>query len=161
MQSPKEVIVYIGRYSKRACISEYKITNIDGEFITFKYKDNKDKDENKLPKIKEQRLHYTKFFSRLLQHVPLPYFKIVRYYGKYHPKSKIKEEYLYINQQPQVEVEEESNTLLCKNCNILPEYLYTIFDLRKRGERNEEFNIRKHEHVKLNRLQIIRSKMAA
>ena len=161
MQSPKEVILYIGRYSKRACLSEYKIISIEDEFITFKYKDNKDRDENNRPKEKEFRSHYTDFFPLLLQHVPLPYFKIVRYYGKYHPKSKIKEEYLYINQQPQVEVEEEPNTLLCKNCNILPEYLYTIFDLRKRGERNEEFNISKHEHVKLNRLQIIRSKMAA
>lgn len=161
MQSAKEVIVYIGRYSKRACISEYKITNIDGEIITFKYKDNKDKGADKLPKIKELPLHYTEFFPRILQHVPLPYFKIVRYYGKYHPKSKIKEEYLYKNNQALVEPQEEENTLLCKTCNILPEYLYTIFDLRKREERTEEFDMSKHAHVKLKRLHMNRLKIAA
>lgn len=29
---------FIGRYSKRACISEHKITNIEGAYITFSYK---------------------------------------------------------------------------------------------------------------------------
>jgi hypothetical protein len=160
MQSPKEVVTYIGRYSKRACISEYKITLIEEENITFKYKDNKDRDENKRAKEKELSLHYTEFFPRLLQHVPLPNFRIVRYYGKYNQKSKIKEEYLYKNQQI-IEEPKEENTLFCKNCNRMKEYLYTIYDLRRRGERNEPFDSNRHNHVKIRRWQNILAEMAS
>ena len=39
MKIPSQVICYIGRYSKRACLSEYKITAIEGEYISFRYKD--------------------------------------------------------------------------------------------------------------------------
>lgn len=161
MQSPKEVILYIGRYSKRACLSEYKITNMDGEYITFKHKDNKDKDANNKAKIKELTLHYTEFFPLLLQHVPLPHFQIVRYYGKYHPKSKVKTEYLYAKAQEESEVESEQNLPICEHCKEQKDYLYTIYDLRKRGDREERFDIKKHEHVKLNRQQKYGSKMAA
>ncbi len=41
MAIPTQVIRYIGRYSKRACLSEYKITKMEGENISFKYKDYK------------------------------------------------------------------------------------------------------------------------
>ncbi|MCK5677708.1 MAG: transposase, partial [Flavobacteriaceae bacterium] len=87
MDTPAAVIRYIARYSKRACLSDYKITNIEGEFITFKYKDYRDridpKDKKSPAKVKELRLHYSKFFPLLLQHVPEPYFRMVRYYGAY------------------------------------------------------------------------------
>ncbi|MEA2043192.1 MAG: transposase, partial [Bacteroidota bacterium] len=87
METAVEVIRYIGRYSKRACLSEYKITNIEGEYLTFKYKDYKDridpKDKKSPAKEKELRLHFSKFFPLLLQHVPPPYFRLVRYYGAY------------------------------------------------------------------------------
>ena len=54
IQIPEEVIRYIGRYSKRACISEYKITNINGENISFKYKDYKNLDFYGKPIEKER-----------------------------------------------------------------------------------------------------------
>jgi hypothetical protein len=88
IQIPEEVIRYIGRYSKRACISEYKITNIDGENISFKYKDYKNLDFYGKPIEKVETLNYREFFPRLLQHVPLPYFRIVRYYGAYAARTK-------------------------------------------------------------------------
>ena len=85
---PTRVIRYIGRYSKRACLSEYKILSIEGEYITFSYKDYKDKDKNKKAKQKELRLHYNDFFPLLLQHVPTKHFRIVRYYGIYSNHGK-------------------------------------------------------------------------
>jgi len=63
MKTPSSVIRYIGRYSKRACLSEYKITDISGEYISFRYKDYKDRDEEKKPKEKILELHYTDFFQ--------------------------------------------------------------------------------------------------
>lgn len=137
MKLPAEVIRYIGRYSKRACISEHKITNIDGEYITFKHKDNKNLDYNGKPIVKELTLHYNEFFPRLLQHVPLPYFRLVRYYGAYAARTKamLKEKYpIYLEKTEEVaEVEEEDvyempeNPKMCKHCNIAKTYLYTTF----------------------------------
>lgn len=152
MDTPEEVIRYIGRYSKRACLSEYKITNIEGEYISFKYKDNKDRDENNKPKEKEEHLHYYDFFPRLLQHVPLPYFKIVRYYGIYSNKGTITQEYFYKKEEDRTLVEEKTeNSKVCKECGIEKEYIHTIFDIRERKERTSKFNINKDKHLIINR----------
>ena len=93
MNVPEQVIRYIGRYSKRACLSEYKITSIEGEYISFKYKDYKQKDNEGKYTEKIMRLHYYDFFPLLLQHVPLTNFRLVRYYGIYATKSKILDEF--------------------------------------------------------------------
>ena len=143
MENPEQVIRYIGRYSKRACISEYKITNMEGENITFKYKDNKNLDFNGKPIIKELTLNYREFFPRLLQHVPLPYFRIVRYYGAYASRTKAVLNKIYpkenIQQTTAPEQNEETyempnNPKVCKNCNTEKTYLYSTFKNRK-GER--------------------------
>lgn len=161
MQSPKEVIQYIGRYSKRACISEYKIIDISGETITFKYRDYKNRNEDGRPKENHLTLHYKEFFPRLLQHVPLPNFRIVRYYGKYNQKSTIDESNLYKHTTIDEIQEEEHNTLSCTHCNRILEYLYTVYDLRLRDDRSEPFEISKHEHVLIRRWQNIKQNQAA
>lgn len=135
MGNPSQVIRYIGRYSKRACLSEYKITNIQGEYITFKHKDYKDLDFNGKPIVKELRLHYSDFFPRLLQHVPLPYFRLVRYYGVYAARSKAVLNSCYKDhlREPMVDRSEEKcyepaeNPKHCKTCNVAKTYLYTTF----------------------------------
>jgi len=132
---PTQVIRYIGRYSKRACISEYKITDINGEYISFKYKDYKNKDIHGKAIEKELKLHYYDFFPRLLQHVPYKRFRIVRYYGHYAGASNIPEEYLYDpdQEEPTDEYQEqEKNKVaddfrICKTCNQYKKYCYTIF----------------------------------
>ncbi len=144
MEIPTEVIRYIGRYSKRTCLSEYKITSIDEENISFRYKDYKNLDVNNKPIEKELQLNYREFFPRLLQHVPLPYFRIVRYYGVYSTKTKIapeylyvesKEEEIYINQRSESEESYEiEDPCYCKVCNKHKLYLHTEFR-SKRGTR--------------------------
>ncbi len=93
MDLPEQVVRYIGRYSKRACLSEYKITNIEGDYISFKYKDYRQKDEQGKYREKILRLHYHDFFPLLLQHVPLRNFRQVRYYSVYATRANILEEY--------------------------------------------------------------------
>jgi hypothetical protein len=134
MRIPEEIIRYIGRYSKRACISEHKITNIEGEYITFKYKDYKNLDYNGKPIVKELRLHYNDFFPRLLQHVPDAYFRLVRYYGAYsaRTKGKIKESITTNKEEIKPKETEENKELVenpqfCKHCNREKKYLYTTF----------------------------------
>lgn len=145
MENPEVVIRYIGRYSKRACLSEYKITSIDGEYLSFRYKNYKKLDINKKPIEEELKLHYREFFPRLLQHVPLPYFKIVRYYGVYSNKGKISQKYFYTEKE-EAEIENQENweslqlektgenPLICCYCQQRKVYQYTI--IRKRNEKN-------------------------
>ena len=144
MDIPTEVIRYIGRYSKRTCISEYKITSIKGEYISFKYKDYKNKDYYGKPIEKELEMHYSDFFPRLLQHVPFKGFRLVRYYGYYAGASHIQEEYLYNpdtdnqsdNKEEKSRKKEETlqadDFRICKNCNCIKKYCYTTF--KKKGE---------------------------
>lgn len=133
IDTPVQVIRYIGRYSKRACLSEYKITEIDGEFISFSYKDYRDRDENKKPKEKELCLHYREFFPRLLQHVPAKYFRIVRYYGLYSNHGNIPEEYFHTEE---VKTEEpEIDLSYCEHCKVRKVLVAIYFDTRKRKER--------------------------
>ena len=133
MDIPTQVIRYIGRYSKRACLSEYKITKMDGETICFRYKDYKTPDSNNKPVERELEMNYRDFFPRLLQHVPLPYFRIVRYYGMYANRSDIPQQYLY-NEKEETKTEDRGsvqmketaeNPLVCSHCQTRKVYLYT------------------------------------
>jgi len=147
IDTPEAVIRYIGRYSKRACISEYKITEIEGEYISFNYKDNKTIDQDRKPVVRTLKLHYSKFFPRLLQHVPLPYFRLVRYYGLYSTKSKIKDEFLNKNKGDDINEEhiEYENPFICTLCNRERVYINTVIDIRKPIERKKEtFDINIH-----------------
>ena len=135
MPNPSAVIRYIGRYSKRACLSEYKITEIDGAYISFRYKDYKTIGQDKKPVERILRLHYEKFFPRLLQHVPLRYFRLVRYYGLYSTKTVIDEEYLNKDTEQKEEQWDMESPFVCTFCKKDRNYLYTIFDKRIREER--------------------------
>jgi len=146
IDTPVQVIRYIGRYSKRACLSEYKITEIDGDYISFRYKDYRDRDKNKKPKEKILRLHYRIFFPRLLQHVPAKYFRIVRYYGLYSNHGKVPEEYFY--KEEETELQEEENILYCESCRTEKIFVHTYFDNRTRKERRKETSKRVRELMK-------------
>lgn len=153
MDCPADVIRYIGRYSKRACLSEYKITNIEGEYISFSYKEYKERDENGKPIENELRLHYRKFFPLLLQHVPLPYFRLVRYYGIYARFDQIPQQYRATEEtklSESIEVEyktDDKNPKYCSACTCAKVYVYTLIDIRPKPERNEPFDIKRHKHL--------------
>jgi hypothetical protein len=144
MPAPSVVIRYIGRYSKRACLSEHKITSIEGEYISFRHKDYKVIGVDNKPIERNLRLHYREFFPRLLQHVPFSYFRLVRYYGLYSTKSKIPDEYLNKSTDTEEEQGDWENPFVCSFCQQEREYLYTIFDIRPRETRIERFDSRIH-----------------
>lgn len=145
METPSAVIRYIGRYSKRACLSEYKITQMEEETIGFKYKDYKNKDFNGHPIEKEKVLNYRDFFPLLLQHVPLPYFRLVRYYGIYSNRGHLPKEYFNqdeftpINWSSLQEAETGNDPLFCQNCKVNKIYIHSIIE-RKSGI-NKYFNM--------------------
>ena len=132
METPADVIRYIGRYSKRACLSEYKITRIDGELIAFRYKDYKRKDYFGHPIEKERVLNYRDFFPLLLQHVPLPRFRLVRYYGIYSNRGHLPKEVfsggndVSINWRELQQSETGQDPLSCQKCNVSKTYSHSI-----------------------------------
>lgn len=105
LEDLKQIVNYVGRYSKRTCISEYNITNISGELITFKFKDYKNTPRGEKPKSAFRTVHFTKFLDLLLQHVPLKKFRMVRYSGAYNSCYK-----KYIPQKYPITAEEIVNS---------------------------------------------------
>jgi hypothetical protein len=79
---------YIGRYAKRPSISEAKITEYDGEYVTFEYKDKITREYTHI------RLTANEFIGRLIRHIPEKGFRTIRYYGFYSNRTKEKREKL-------------------------------------------------------------------
>jgi len=68
---------YIGRYAKRPVIAESRISDYDGNFVTFFYEDKSE------GYAKKEYCRFTceEFIANLIQHIPLKQFKMIRYYG--------------------------------------------------------------------------------
>ena len=147
MDNALQVIRYIGRYSKRACLSEHKIVSIENQTIAFRYKDYQDRDTKNQPIEKVETLHYSEFFPRLLQHVPPPGFQIIRYYGVYANSHKIPDKY---TEKP--EMKKESCTSykqphICEHCGQARLHIYTVFDKREPKNRTQQFDQNLHKNV--------------
>lgn len=120
------VLKYLARYTHRVAISNSRFVEFTGEYVTFKYTDNKDKGKRKTMKLKTNE-----FIRRYLQHIlPANFYKI-RYIGilaNINSKTK-KEQILSIigiqNYLPQLEgltaietmgILNLENMLLCPKC---------------------------------------------
>lgn len=77
-----QIVNYVGRYTKRACISEYKIESISPN-IVFKCKDYKNSKRGEKPLEILKKMTPTEFLDKLLQHVPDKRYRMVRYSGLY------------------------------------------------------------------------------
>lgn len=78
-----QIVGYVGRYTKRACISEYKIHSINNDHIQFLVNDYQNSIRGQRPKTKIIKMHFVQFLDQLLQHVPNKRFRTVRYAGIY------------------------------------------------------------------------------
>ncbi len=73
---PEQVLEYLGRYTHRIAISNYRIKSIDNNEIIFTYKDRQNDNQTKTMKLSSNE-----FIRRFLLHV-LPFrFMKIRYYG--------------------------------------------------------------------------------
>ncbi len=75
MTSARHAARYIGRYMARPALAEHKITNYDGEQVTFWYIDHKTE-----VKVTET-IPAKEFIKRFFDHIPLKGFKMVRNYA--------------------------------------------------------------------------------
>jgi len=82
---PKQVLKYLGRYTNRIAITNYRILSIKDGIVTFSYKDYADNE-----KIKSMPLRGEEFLRRFIMHI-FPYrFVRIRHYGFLSSRNKSK-----------------------------------------------------------------------
>lgn len=112
-----KIAKYIGRYLARPAIAEYRITNITNSNVTFWYQKP---DSNKKIYL---TLSISQFIGRLLAHIPLEDFKMIRRYGLYsrrHKKKKPKKFNLFkdkISWAQRIFKTFKVNPLICPKCH--------------------------------------------
>jgi hypothetical protein len=72
---PTQVLEYLGRYTHRVAIGNYRIKKIEGEMVTFSYRDRKSNQTKNLCIPAEE------FLRRFLMHVLPSGFMKIRYFG--------------------------------------------------------------------------------
>lgn len=72
----KLTAAYIGRYARRPPLSEIRIKDYTGEYVTFEHKDYK----NSGSKVR-RTLKTIDFIRKLVRHIPPHYFNVIRHYG--------------------------------------------------------------------------------
>ena len=82
-KNANSVIEYLGRYTHRVAISNERILKIEGEQVTFKWRDYKDNN-----KMKEMTISIQEFIRRFLLHVLPDNFTKIKHYGILTNKNK-------------------------------------------------------------------------
>ena len=80
---PGPSIHYVGRYTKRAVLAEYRITFYDGKHIRFQYRDYAAGG-----KTTYKTLSVNAFIGRLIRHIPDKHFPMIRHAGLFANRHK-------------------------------------------------------------------------
>jgi len=80
---PSATVRYIGRYTKRAVLAEYRITHYDGQVVRFAFRDYAEGGKTCF-----KTMPVLAFPGRLIRHMPDKHFKMVRYAGLFAPRWK-------------------------------------------------------------------------
>lgn len=83
IKHPRIIAKYIGRYVRHPAIANSRIKDFNGKYVKFYYVNNDDKEII-------VRMSVDKFITALIQHIPPPQFKMIRYYGAYARRNKSK-----------------------------------------------------------------------
>ena len=84
---PRFSVQYIGRYTKRAVMAEYRIVYYDGKIVRFSYKDYAEGARTSFMTLKVHT-----FIGRLIRHIPDKHFPMIRYAGLF--SNRWKKQYL-------------------------------------------------------------------
>lgn len=145
----KQIIGYVGRYTKRACLSEYKLEEVSDSKIKFRYNDYKNSLRGEAPSESIRSMNPVEFLDNLLQHVPTKRYRMVRYGGLYNSFyiGKIPQ-YLKLKVEAEEPIEWDDNydwgeyeqfrkdviraggpdPFICKNCQLLKEVVLIEFE---------------------------------
>ena len=81
----KPTMGYIGRYARRPPMSELRIKDYTGEWITFEFKDYRNNGSKGTYTLKT-----VEFIRKLVRHIPPHYFNVIRHYGLLGSRMKTK-----------------------------------------------------------------------
>lgn len=150
LKKADDIVNYVGRYTKRACISEYNILSADKGEICYKYKDYKRVNHRGKAELSELTLSYQDFFARLFEHVPSKGFRMVRYYGMYSTRKIKKQQSINKSKVKQEKIPESwrdiqihktgKDPLICPCCNKEMIKAYEHYDNRTRWVRMSQPN---------------------
>jgi len=87
LADPRFSIRYIGRYTKRAVMAEYRIMHYDGKIVRFCYKDYAEGGKTSYMTLKVHT-----FIGRLIRHIPDKHYPMIRYAGLF--SNRWKSQYL-------------------------------------------------------------------
>ncbi|MCZ7593423.1 MAG: transposase [Kiritimatiellae bacterium] len=73
---PRQALEYLGRYTHKVAISDYRILQLEDGRVTFRYRDRADGDTEKT-----MTLSADAFIGRFLLHILPPGFQKIRFYG--------------------------------------------------------------------------------
>lgn len=124
--SPESVLEYLGRYTHRVAISNYRILKVDDKMVTFSYLDRKNGYKRQVSTISG-----VVFLERFIEHIVPPYFRRIRHLGFLGNRSKkrnieiIRKQFgiiiEYIKKRTKAEILKalwgEQSCLHCKHCN--------------------------------------------
>jgi hypothetical protein len=126
---PRFSIQYIGRYTKRAVMAEYRIVYYDGKIVRFSYKDYAEGGKSSFMTLKVHT-----FIGRLIRHIPDKHFPMIPYAGLFcnrWKKQYLSQAHMALNQsdnedahtyalpswaEPQKEYK-GIDPLICPNCH--------------------------------------------
>ena len=80
---PEKVLEYLGRYTHRVAISNYRIQSMENGKVTFTWKDRSDDNKTKVMTLEAEE-----FMRRFLLHVLPKGFRKIRYFGFMSPRFK-------------------------------------------------------------------------
>jgi hypothetical protein len=83
LKNPGNVMDYLGRYTHRVALSNDRLVQLDGNKVTFRWRDSADNN-----KIKLMTLEAFEFIRRFLLHVLPEQFVKIRYYGRLSHRSR-------------------------------------------------------------------------
>ena len=150
LRNLEQIVGYVGRYTKRACISEYKIESIDSGKIRFKYNDYKKSGRTGPVQQSIKEMGYVEFLDELLQHVPNQSYRMVRYsgiycsyYRKYLPVPANKQhqgqeqqdqDWGEFEQLRKLDIEKgKPDQLICPNCQIEYTFIGIVYPGKSRN----------------------------
>ncbi len=84
IRDPKLIAKYLGRYVRHPAIANSRITSFDGMYVKFFYEEHKETEVIR----HDVTMLVDDFISALIQHIPEPQFKMIRYYGAYARRTK-------------------------------------------------------------------------
>jgi len=86
IRHPKLIAKYLGRYVRHPAIANSRLTYFDGRNVSFFYEEHREEEIIR----HDLTMYVDDFISALIQHIPEPQFKMIRYYGAYARRTKAK-----------------------------------------------------------------------